>query len=136
MAALLDASVWIDFTRKRSPRKLKELIAPHVHDPGARIAEPVVFEVMRHATDDEIEQLEAQFATMLMIATPPNLWRAAAELGQQCRRRGINAGSLDLLVASIALHHDASVITFDADFERIAAVTDLRVKRLHRPTTF
>jgi predicted nucleic acid-binding protein len=42
-------------------------------------------------------------------------------------------GSLDLLIASTALHHDAELVTFDDDFEQIASASSLRVKRLHRP---
>jgi len=68
-----------------------------------------------------------------MLSTPVNLWSEAAALGQRCRRNGISAGSLDLLIASVALHHDADLVTFDADFDRIATVSTLRVTRLHRP---
>jgi predicted nucleic acid-binding protein len=133
MASLLDASVWIDFSRARSPDQLKKLITPYVLRPDACVSEPVMFEVLRHATDDEAEQLQAQFSTMVTLPTPPTLWRDAAVLGQSCRRRGFTAGSLDLLVASTAIYHDAELVTFDTDFERIAEVTNLRVKRLQWP---
>ncbi len=133
MASLLDASLWIDFTRRRSPRHLKELIAPYVLHPEACVAEPVLFEVLRHATDEELGPLQAQFNTMPMLATPATLWRDAVDLGRLCRRRGINAGSLDLLVASTALHHNVELVTFDADFVQIASVCNLRVNHLLRP---
>jgi predicted nucleic acid-binding protein len=45
----------------------------------------------------------------------------------------VTVGSLDLLIASVAVHHDAELITFDADFEQIATVATLRVTRLMRP---
>jgi hypothetical protein len=32
------------------------------------------------------------------------------------------------------LHHNAELVTFDADFERIAAVSSLRLTRLVRPS--
>jgi predicted nucleic acid-binding protein len=69
-----------------------------------------------------------------MLATPVNLWRDAAILGQRCRRYGINAGSLDLVIACVAEHHDADLVTFDADFVQIARVSMLRVTRLIRPS--
>ena len=37
------------------------------------------------------------------------------------------------LIASVALHHTATVGTFDDDFVRIATVCDLQVKLLQRP---
>ncbi|GDX77196.1 hypothetical protein LBMAG41_22740 [Cyanobium sp.] len=42
--------------------------------------------------------------------------------------------SLDLLVAAVALHHNAVLVSFDADFEAFAAVSALRLQRLERPT--
>ena len=63
MATLIDTSVWIDFTRSRSPRTLKEFVAPHVNDPEACLAEPIIFEVLRSATDDEALRMTRQFET-------------------------------------------------------------------------
>ena len=42
--------------------------------------------------------------------------------------------SLDLLVAAVALPHNAVLVSFDADFEAIVAVSALRLQRLERPT--
>jgi predicted nucleic acid-binding protein len=133
MARLVDASLWVDFTRARSPRSLKEFISPYILDPEACLAEPIVFEVLRYANEDETRRLQAQFQTLPMLSTPVNLWSEAAALGQRCRREGVTAGSLDLLIASVALHHSAELVSFDADFEQIATVSALRVTRLRRP---
>ncbi len=130
---LIDSSLWIDFTRARSPKWVKQFIAPYILAPDAALAEPIEYEVLRHATDAEIPVLQAQFQTMPLIKTPDDLWASAAKLGQSCRRKGINAGSLDLLIASVAIQHDAELITFDGDFQRIAGACKLRVKLLQRP---
>ena len=37
----------------------------------------------------------------------------------------------DLLIAEVALHHGMGVVTVDSDFERIAEVRPLVVRRLH-----
>jgi predicted nucleic acid-binding protein len=86
MTLLLDTSLWIDFTRTRSPAALKQCIAPYVLDPAA------------HA--DHINRSEL---------------------------------SVDLLVAAVALHHNAVLMSFDADFDAIASVRALRLRRLTRP---
>ena len=44
----------------------------------------------------------------------------------------INGGSLDLLIAALSIHHDAELITFDADYLAIARVSKLRVHHLSR----
>src|SRR5262245_385095 len=134
MATLIDTSLWIDFTRTRSPRSLKRFIAPFLLDPDAHVAEPITFEMLRHATATEAKQLTQQFQTLPMLPTPGDLWTRATAVGQACRRKNITVGSLDLLIAAIALHHGAEIITFDDDFQKIAGVSALQVKLLKRPT--
>jgi len=133
MTLLLDTSLWIDFTRTRSPAPLKQFIAPFVLDPEAHLAEPVRFEMLRSARPDETRQLIAQFATLPTLSTPADLWQRAIDLGQACRQIGQMVLSFDLLVAAVALHHNALLVSFDADFETIASVSELRLQRLKRP---
>ena len=133
MTMLVDTSLWVDFTRSRSPLALKQFIAPYVLDPAAHLAEPVRFEVLRAATGQEARQLQAQFASLPLLATPENLWQQAIDLGQACRQIGRTLLSLDLLIAALALYHNAVLVTFDADFEAIASVSALRLNRLTRP---
>ena len=133
MTMLLDSSLWIDFTRARSPLVLKQFIAPYVLDPTTHLAEPVRFEVLRSARPQEAQQLEAQFAVLPSLQTPADLWERAITLGQACRQVGRTVLSLDLLVAAVALHHNAVLVSFDADFEAIASVNELRLLRLERP---
>ena len=133
MTLLLDTSLWIDFTRTRSPTALKQLIAPFVLDPEAHLAEPVRFELLRSARPDETRQLEAQFATLPSLPTPADLWQRAINLGQACHAIGRTVLSLDLLVAAVALHHNAVLVSFDTDFDAIASVSELRLQRLERP---
>ena len=133
MTLLLDTSLWIDFTRTRSPVALKQCIAPYVLDPAAHLAEPVRFEVLRAARPEEARLLEAQFDTLPMLPTPADLWQQAINLGQACRQIGRTVFSLDLLIAAVALHHSSELVSFDADFEAIASVSALRLHRLTRP---
>lgn len=132
-AAILETSLWIDFTRARSPQPLKQFLAPFFLRPEAHLIEPVMFEVLRHATREESAIVRQHFQTFPMLATPADVWRDAASLGHACRQAGFTAGSLDLLVAAVALHHKAELVTLDEDFEKIAAATELRVRLLRRP---
>mgnify|MGYP002622247319 CR=1 FL=1 len=132
MALLIDSSLWVDFTRRKSPPALKSLIHPWIIDPAAALCEPVAFEVLRHANPDERPPLTAQFATLPLLATPPELWRQATRLGQDCRDGGFTAGSLDLLIAALAIHHQAELVTFDSDHVEIARHTPLKVRLLSR----
>ena len=134
MSTLIDTSLWIDFTRARSPASLKQFIAPYILHPDAHLSDPVCFEVLRHATPQESRQLNRQFQTFPVLAVPTDLWSVAATLGRQCRQQGFTIGSLDLLIATVAQHHSATLITFDDDFQRIATLSNLQVKLLQRPS--
>jgi len=133
VTTLIDTSLWIGFTRTRSPQSLKQYIAPYILHPLAHLAEPIVFEVLRHATPKESRQLKQHFQTFPTLATPEALWSSAAELGQACREKGFTVGGLDLLIASVAVAHQALLITFDEDFQKIAMSSELQVKLLQRP---
>ena len=60
------------------------------------------------------------------------LWRDAARIGQTCRDLGFTAGSLDLVIAAVAIHYDAELVTFDTDYEAISRACALRVTCLTR----
>jgi predicted nucleic acid-binding protein len=133
MARLIESSLWVDFTRRKSPVALKASLQPWILDPEACLCEPVAFDILRHATPEERPQLEAQFATLPILTTPPRLWREATRLGQICREQGHTAGSLDLLIAALTIHHGAELVTFDADYEPIARHSELNLRLLTRP---
>jgi len=122
----------VDFTWAKSPSALKALIQPWLLDPDACLCEPVAFEILRHATPAEKKHLDIHLATFPLLPTPGTLWRDAAALGRRCRAKGATPGSLDLLIAALALHHDAELVTFDADFSGIAQASPLRVQLLKR----
>jgi len=133
MATLIDTSLWVDFTRRKSPERLKRFIAPYLFDASAHLAEPIKFELLRDATDQEMASLTHHFATFPLLGTPDDLWERAAALGRRCRKAGHTAGSLDLLIAAIALAHDTVLVTLDEGLAKIGECGGLQVKLLRRP---
>ena len=119
---LIDSSLWIDFTRERSPRAIKQFVSRYIFASDAALAEPVAFEVLRYATDLEAAGLEEQFQHIPLLSTPTDLWSRAA-----------GAGAMDLVISCVAINHGAELVTFDADFQRISQASELRVKLLKRP---
>ena len=130
MARLIETSLWIEFIRAHTPAQRKLAIQPWILDPSACLCEPIAFEVLRHAKKNERKRIEAQFDTLQLLPTPATLWRDASRLGQLCQENGFNAGSLDLLIATLAIHHDAELVTADADYLAIARSTSLRLQFL------
>jgi hypothetical protein len=94
----------------------------------------MLLEVLRSARLEEARLLEAQFATLPCLPTPKDLWQRAIALGQACRQVGRTVLSLDLLVAAVDVHHNAVLVSCEANVEAIASVSDLRLQRLERPS--
>jgi predicted nucleic acid-binding protein len=133
MPTLVDTSLWIDLTRARTPQPVKRFVASYVLHPDAHLAEPVAFEILRHATGAEVKQIQQQFQAVPILATPPDLWTQATQLGQACRRKGFTVPAIDLLIATVAIHHGAELMTFDGAFQHVAAVSTLQLNLLVRP---
>lgn len=51
----------------------------------------------------------------------------AADLRNKCRRAGIQVGTIDALIAQLAIRHELALLTTDKDFHRVAAHSELRV---------
>ena len=55
--------------------------------------------------------------------------RLAATIRDDCRRSGIAAAAIDCLITAQVIRADAHLFTLDRDFDRIAAISNLRVLR-------
>lgn len=133
MDRLIDSTLWIDSVRPKSPAALKAQADGWIVESDAVTCEPVTFELLRNARLAERRGLQVRFATLPMLPTPGYLWRGALSLGQRCRDCGFTVGPFDLLIATVALPHDAEIITFDGDYSFIAeAEPALRVQVLTR----
>jgi hypothetical protein len=54
---------------------------------------------------------------------------AAAELRNECRRRGTQIGTIDALLAQLCIRHGLVMLTTDADFSHVARHSELEVWR-------
>jgi predicted nucleic acid-binding protein len=54
---------------------------------------------------------------------------AAAEIRNACRRSGVQLGTVDALIARLAIRHDHTLLTADRDFEHAAPYIHLRLWR-------
>lgn len=69
----------------------------------------------------------ASFAALALLVPDREDHVAAAELRNVCRRRGLQIGTIDALLAQICLRHDLLMLTTDADFMRVVRFFPLRV---------
>jgi len=86
----------------------------------------------RSADDYDVLQAELH-AAYTVVAAPPDLLERALVLQRDlAHHHGMwhRTSIPDLLIAETAIHHGLGVVHVDRDFERIAEVRSLRVRRL------
>jgi predicted nucleic acid-binding protein len=72
-------------------------------------------------------QIVQRFAALPLIVPDREDHVAAAELRNQCRRKGVQIATIDALLAQLCIRHDATMLTIDVDFTRIAKHTRLKL---------
>jgi predicted nucleic acid-binding protein len=134
MTNLVDSSLWIDYFRLKTPLAVKSQIDQIANNPDIVTCEPMLFELLRAASQAESARIEEYFATVPVLPTPQTLWTDARSLGQKCSNSGFLPRAMDLLITQIGLHHGATITTFDDHFRRIGAVCPLKLNLLSRRT--
>lgn len=127
---------------------LDKSAAVHASDPGVAVELAGLAGLLCLCPMGELEQLySARSATeydawkarlhagFAIIAAPEDIFDRALRLQRDlAHHHGMwhRTPIPDLLIAETALHHGLGVVTVDADFERIAEVRPLVVRRLKR----
>ena len=73
------------------------------------------------------DRIVATFETLPFLVLDRADHVRAAEVRNTCRRRGLQVGTIDALLAALCLRHELTLLSTDRDFERMAAVVPLRV---------
>lgn len=130
---VVDSSVWIEFlrgTESRADRTLSRLIAA---DEDVAVTEVVVMEILAGARSDRqhAELRSTLHAFPILVVDGLAGYEAAADLYRACRDAGEPVRALtDCLVAVPAIDAGATVLALDADFEKLARHTPLRLESL------
>lgn len=75
------------------------------------------------------QRILAELAHVRLLEPTREDYVAAADLVTTCRRSGVQVGSVDALIAQLAIVHDLTLLTTDADFGHMARVIPLRLWR-------
>ena len=70
-----------------------------------------------------------RFAALPLLVPDRQDHLEAAELRNDCRRRGVEIGTIDALLAQLCSRYSLTLLTADHDFERIAGVRPLELWR-------
>jgi predicted nucleic acid-binding protein len=72
-------------------------------------------------------QILDRFAALPLLVPDRRDHVEAAELKNKCRRRGIQIGTIDALLAQLCLRYDLTMLTTDKDFRDIAGHCALKL---------
>lgn len=129
---LVDTSVWIGVFRKPPATSLETL----VDFDDIVTCLPVVQEVLQGFRDERAFTLAREALQALPTVESPMpaaVFHQAADLYRAARRAGLTVRSgVDCLIAACALRHGLEVLHDDRDYDLLASVSPLRVRRLER----
>jgi predicted nucleic acid-binding protein len=72
-------------------------------------------------------QIVERFAALPLLQPDRDDHISAASLRNTCRRKGVQLGTVDALLAQLCIRHDVMLLTTDKDFTRAAKYCPLRV---------
>ena len=133
MTLFVDTSVWsLALRRDSTPegpevRRLRDALGggEAIHTTGI-----VLQELLQGYRGPKARaRIVERFAALPMIIPMRDDHIAAAELRNECRRRGVQAGTLDALLARLCIQHDLMMLSTDHDFSHIANWTPLQLWR-------
>jgi len=73
------------------------------------------------------EQILERFAALPLLIPGRQDHVDAAELRNVCRRGGVQAGTIDALIAQLCIRHALTLLTVDHDFHHMARMVPLQV---------
>jgi len=112
---LIDTSAWVEFFRGRGD--VADRVDQAIDGNTAAICGPVLTELGRGLLGRERKTVLNLLDACIFLEQPPDLWRAAGDLGFLLRSKGVTVKTMDLLIASHALFHQVPLLTIDRDFK-------------------
>ena len=131
VSLLVDTSVWSMALRRDAPADLPEVRAlGDALSSGELVVTTglILQELLQGFSGPRAREAILERFNSLPFLTPDRTdYIEAATLRNRCRRKGIQVGTIDALLASLSIRHELSILTTDGDFRRIAEVTELSV---------
>jgi len=131
MSLLVDTSVWSLALRRDSPPAVPEVNALRDaligRDP-VLITGVILQELLQGAVREATRKKIIERFSALELVHPRRVdYIAAAGVRNECRRAGVQLGTIDALIATLCIVHRLTLLTTDKDFHHAAQHTALRV---------
>ncbi len=131
MTLLVDTSVWSLAFRRDSPPDDPEVVQLATALAGTEdvVTTGIIqLKLLQGFIPARVQQtLEERFAAMTLVEPRREDYVAAARLGRRCREAGVQLGTVDSLIAQVAIAHDLTLLTADRDFKHAAKYIPLKL---------
>ena len=125
---VVDTSVWIDHLRDRSTPEVARLREFMNDGTLVALTGVVRMELLRGVHHDDYDQLLAALNEFPLIETEAADFDLAADLFRAARDAGATVrSSIDCLIAAPCIRTGTALLHADADFDRLAKISNLRV---------
>lgn len=131
MGLLVDTSVWSMAFRRDAPpsiREVKELRRALEAGEDIYVTGLILQELLQGFTKPKMyRQLIEHFEALPLLVPDRDDHVQAAELRNTCRRKGIQTGTIDALLAQLCIRYGLTMLTTDRDFQNMSKVAPLSV---------
>lgn len=131
MSLFVDTSVWSLALRRDAPDSSKEVreLTQAIDEGRALITTGLVLqELLQGFSGPKArQQILDRFSALPLLVPDRRDHIDAAELRNDCRRRGVQIGTIDALLTQLCIRHDLTMLTTDKDFQNIAGRSGLKV---------
>lgn len=131
MSLFVDTSIWSLALRRDAPApgaEVKALVRALENGETLLTTGLVLQELLQgFAGPKSRDQLLDRFSAIPLLVPDRDDHVQAAELRNHCRRRGVQAGTIDALLAQLCIRHELTMLTADEDFGHIAKHSTLKL---------
>jgi len=125
----VDTSVWSLALRRDDPPSLPEVgaLTEALEHGGLVFTTGLVLQELLQGFRGPAarEAIIHRFASLPFLVPTRTNYIAAAQVRNECRREGVQVGTVDALLAELCLSNDLTILSTDHDFRRIADVLPL-----------
>jgi predicted nucleic acid-binding protein len=131
LSLFVDTSIWSLALRRDAPApgaEVKALVRALENGETLLTTGLVLQELLQgFAGPKSRDQLLDRFSAIPLLVPDRDDHVQAAELRNHCRRRGVQAGTIDALLAQLCIRHELTMLTADEDFGHIAKHSTLKL---------
>lgn len=124
---LIDTSIWVISFKRNCPTEISSFVKDLIFKREAAIAPPVILEILRGSRDKkEYQHLLERLSVLPYLPVTDEIWQYSYSLSFALKTKGITIPSIDILIASISLVSDYTLLHKDKHFETIKGIAPLK----------